>query len=323
MNTPAISVIIAHLNDLCQLHSTVESILTTAFGDIEVIIVDDGSVIDQKPIRRGWLNDSRVHLISYGKQVGVAYARTVGVERACGEWLLITDSHMIFPDGWDVTFANYARLEKDGIWSGTYVTCDSEGKQAESFTGSRLEFIRQIGNIVHVLDQFPEREPDNRDTWSVTPCIIGAAYFITKVWWKKINGADGLIGWGGDEQILSLKTYLAGKTCRVMPDLVIKHIRQMPPIGRNASWKILYNKMLINAICLRHSPSQMNVINRAFTKASIADFVKASGAMALHEKWLFNEYKTLELIRMTKIEDYCERFGIDTPEEAWQLLGTL
>jgi glycosyltransferase involved in cell wall biosynthesis len=315
-----ISVIIAHLNDLSQLHATVESILSTAFGEIEVIIVDDGSKLEQKPMRHGWLSDDRVRISSYDGQVGVAHARTIGVNAARGEWVLITDAHMIFPDGWDSTLSQY-QDQKNVVWCGVYESCDSSGNTSDIFLGSRLEFIKQIGKIIHVLDQFPQKEPEKRELTVLTPCIIGAAYFIHLDWWKYIGGLTGLIGWGGDEQMLSLKTYLAGGECRVMNDVSIKHIQQPKPIGRNPEWKILYNKMLINNIIIRHSPDSFGIINKVFTQARNEDWRKAMCLASTNGTHLMRWYQHFESIRVSTLERYCNRFCIDTPREAIDLLG--
>lgn len=49
------------------------------------------------------------------------------------------------------------------------------------------------------------------------PCVLGANYGISLNWFKTLKGFEGLKMWGSLEPFLSLKSWLAGGKCFVMP----------------------------------------------------------------------------------------------------------
>lgn len=78
------------------LHKTIDSLLENARGEIEVIPVLDGYWPDQK-IK----DDPRVKVVHLGKNRGMRGAINAGVAVAQGEYLMRTDEHCIFGEGFD------------------------------------------------------------------------------------------------------------------------------------------------------------------------------------------------------------------------------
>lgn len=318
-----ISVIIAHHNDFWQLCRTVDTIMDRSSTPVEIVMVDDGSRPDQIPNMDCFLTCKPIHikikLARYDQHVGVAHARDVGRSIAFGDWLMFTDSHMIFPPEWDKRFLRHADERTNIIWSGVYESQDKDGVITQ-FYGSTLRFICQIKDKLYVLDQFPDSRPITSNSM-LTSSIIGASYFIHKTWYDRIGGLDGLIGWGGDEQFLSLKTYLAGGECRVMDDLGFIHISQPPPVNRNPSWKILFNKMLITNVCLNHDYNSWKLMHRMWNRAINDDYLSAMAYDVAHSGTTIDKISQFEAVRVRTIQQVCERLGINTPEEDYQLLG--
>lgn len=91
-----VSVLIPSRNEQF-LPKTVNDILTKARGDIEVIAVLDG-YWPNPPLP----NDPRLHLIHRGKAQGMRPAITSAAALAKGEYLLKTDAHCMFDEGFDV-----------------------------------------------------------------------------------------------------------------------------------------------------------------------------------------------------------------------------
>jgi len=77
------------------LNKTVESLLENAKGDIEIICVLDGYWM--API-----DDPRVKVIHLGKNRGMREAINAGVAISKGEYLMRTDEHCIFCEGYDL-----------------------------------------------------------------------------------------------------------------------------------------------------------------------------------------------------------------------------
>ena len=92
---PTISVIIPIYNMHAYLRECLDSVIKQSLHDIEIICINDGSTDYSQMILNEYAwKDKRIRVISQENQ-GVAYARNVGIETACGEFLYFLD-----PDDW-------------------------------------------------------------------------------------------------------------------------------------------------------------------------------------------------------------------------------
>ncbi|MTJ10462.1 glycosyltransferase family 2 protein [Anabaena sp. UHCC 0204] len=87
---PKISVIIPVYNSEKTVAETLESVLAQTYGDLEVIIVDDGSTDKSIEICRQF-KDERIKII-HQQNRGLAGARNTGIRHAQGEFLGFVDS---------------------------------------------------------------------------------------------------------------------------------------------------------------------------------------------------------------------------------------
>ncbi len=86
---PHVSVVIPTYNSEAYVAEAIQSALDQSYRDIEVIVVDDGSTDGTEKIVRAF-----PHPVIYHRQEnrGAGAARTLGVERASGEWIAFLDS---------------------------------------------------------------------------------------------------------------------------------------------------------------------------------------------------------------------------------------
>ena len=56
------------------------------------------------------------------------------------------------------------------------------------------------------------------------PLLLGADYMMSVEFWNKIHGLEGLLSWGQDETLLSLKTWLAGSKVYLIQDMIFGHV---------------------------------------------------------------------------------------------------
>jgi len=73
-------------------------VLAQTFGDVEVVVVDDGSVDDSVAAARS-VSDGRVRIVRQDA-AGTAAAITSGIDRAAGEWCLVLDPDDEVSPGW-------------------------------------------------------------------------------------------------------------------------------------------------------------------------------------------------------------------------------
>jgi glycosyltransferase involved in cell wall biosynthesis len=91
MNTPRVSVLIAAFNAAPFIEATLESALGQTFGDLEVLVIDDGSRDDTAgAVRRLAASDPRLRLIVQDNR-GLSATRNRGVAEAAGSLIAFLD----------------------------------------------------------------------------------------------------------------------------------------------------------------------------------------------------------------------------------------
>jgi glycosyltransferase involved in cell wall biosynthesis len=78
------------------LHKTIDSLLTNAEGEIEIIPVLDGYWPEQSIV-----DDERIRMLHLGKNHGMRGAINAGVSIAQGEFIMRSDQHCAFAKGYD------------------------------------------------------------------------------------------------------------------------------------------------------------------------------------------------------------------------------
>lgn len=127
IGNPKISVVIPTYNRAHFLAEAVQSVLSQAYDDLEVLVVDDGST-DDTPAVLARFDDPRVRYLRKEK-TGAPDSRNWGIANASGEWILWLDSDDALMPGW------LARLESmlaDGdpadVYYGNLVVVDAAGR---------------------------------------------------------------------------------------------------------------------------------------------------------------------------------------------------
>ncbi|MGF1630929.1 MAG: glycosyltransferase family 2 protein [Kiloniellaceae bacterium] len=148
---PKVSVILPAYNAAASLPATLRSVLNQSLREIEVIVVDDGSVDGTAEIATALAGqDGRIKLLRAGRNRGAAAARNRAMEEARGDWLALLDADdRCAPDrlarlvalgearGADVVTDNLRLVSADGRLLGVALRRDdalfSEGLTATAF----------------------------------------------------------------------------------------------------------------------------------------------------------------------------------------------
>lgn len=91
MEKEKISVVIPTYNRARLIESSVKSVLSQTYGNLEIIVVDDASTDNTLEIVKA-ISDSRVTYIRLEKNSGACAARNKGIEQASGEYIAFNDS---------------------------------------------------------------------------------------------------------------------------------------------------------------------------------------------------------------------------------------
>jgi len=123
--SPLVSIIIPTYNYGRYLSKAVRSCLDQTYGNLEIIVVDDGSVDDTSEIVRGF-GDRVVYLFQQNR--GVSSARNTGLGRAAGEFIAFLDADdYLMEDSVAVRAEVLKRHPEIGIvFTDTY-SCDEKG----------------------------------------------------------------------------------------------------------------------------------------------------------------------------------------------------
>lgn len=243
-----LSIVIAVHNERpFDLHQTVQSIRdTTREHFVEIIIVDDNSTVPVccLPVR----------IIRNQHRKGVGQSRHIGVEAALAPFVLLTDGHMIFTEGWlGPTIKALSETPK-------LLVCG----QCLSLTEDQTDTNHPFG--VYNGARMVIHDPEAEIRWRVLTAkwakekpgasyplsaVMGACYAIRKDFFLNIGGLRMLREFGGDEELLSIKTLMAGGEIRLLKALRVGHkFRKVAKIPyRITVESCLYNTMMIANTC--------------------------------------------------------------------------
>jgi glycosyltransferase involved in cell wall biosynthesis len=307
--TPLSILITAHNEPLQEVNNTLTSIRETA-GDIEVVLVDDGS---QMPLD---LEDKTTKLIRMENRCGVGPARNIAASHSTGEFILITDGHVRFEKGWLDAALKRIKDRPTTVFCATCVGLEpgmmdmARAKYSYS-AGASINFYgpdRNRPEQTQILESVwnPAREGDDFPIAS----LMGACYVMSKAWFDFIGGLRLLRGWGSDESLLALKTWLAGGECRAMKCVRIGHQFRQASSYVTPSWQMLWNKMAIAHTCL---PT-----DKAWALCNLFQGGEelTTAKRRLTDDWglIMAERAYLQSISVRTFDSYLEYFGLTFPQ---------
>lgn len=126
MERERITVVIPCYNRRDRILASVESVLGQSYGDLELIVVDDGSTDGTAALFENY-PDKRLRFLRYELNRGACYARNYGAERATGKYLAFQDSDDVWhreklekqlrhirETGADMSFCGMNRISESG-----------------------------------------------------------------------------------------------------------------------------------------------------------------------------------------------------------------
>lgn len=138
---PLISVIIPIYNVAPYLRECLDSAISQTYKNLQIILINDGSVDESETIAREYLKDSRVELISV-ENGGLSRARNIGLDRARGEYIAFIDSDDYISSGFLEEMITLARE-----WNVEFVCND----HIASFNSEMIKYKEKIqARIVEV-----------------------------------------------------------------------------------------------------------------------------------------------------------------------------
>lgn len=220
----SVSVIIPAHNEQEWLNRTIQNILTTARGDIEVCVVLNGydQEVHADTIRH------RVKVLRYQENMGERLAMNSAAQMATGTHLLRIDAHCDFsPDGWDVMMEEVTG-EKDI----TVAVLTATDKQWKRIPGHWYGFCRLLktadeqGRLgLEAKWQKPNKDKDIYQMLEPNMAFTGCGFMLRRDFYFQIGGADeDLPKMGAIGEEFAIKAWAAGGKVQTRTDVMIGHI---------------------------------------------------------------------------------------------------
>lgn len=143
MSPSKVSVIVPVYNSEKFINACIDSLLEQTYSEIEVIVVDDGSIDSTSEKLSKYIDDQRVRIVKQENR-GVSAARNTGLAFASGEFVAFVDSDDVVHPALFATCVNLCN-EKDG----DFVLYDYE----EFFSGQIPQFGKISSECMESVDR--------------------------------------------------------------------------------------------------------------------------------------------------------------------------
>lgn len=234
-----LTVIIPVYSDGVELEKTVTTIRSSA-TNVNIIIMDDHS-----PNSYNYKQVANIFGCDYyynNRNIGASQNKMLGVSKCKTPYFVFFDAHMrIYEQGWDERIVKL--LEQNPCRLITCFSVDIKGNNSIEYPYKNEKLHRKIDNYcagINFHDTLflasPERKisesswnlygelPKLEDNIYFTPSVLGAFYASSVAWWNYIKGYLGLMGFGSEEPLISIKTWLAGGEVLFIKNLYTGHL---------------------------------------------------------------------------------------------------
>ncbi len=210
---PAVSLVIPVRGKESLLQRTIDGANQTAFGEVEIIVVDNGY---EGPAPFG----KNLKIINCADS-GTGHARHAGVMVASAPVVITIDAHVKLCPMWDEYVLTHFETPS---WNKT-IACGYVGglninwseRESPCYTGAKMHWVEiKEGEIRPMAAKWH----DNRHGEKIG-AVMGAFYAFKKSWYKTIGQPWGVFdSWGCDEELISMASWMSGGDCRLMHDHV-------------------------------------------------------------------------------------------------------
>lgn len=232
-DSPFFSIVIPTHNRAEMLGRAIDSILSSAKGDYEIIVVNDGSSDSYQDFQARYKDI--VHYRENGESAGVASARNIGVSLAKGEWIVFLDDDDELAVGYLERVKETIQSHKDccAVWGG-------------------VRIIQKANNCIRAVERiFPD---DYNDTKSLIQDLltigVGFGFAINKAVFKDIGMFDESFKMSEDTELF-IRLISNDYIPRPVPGLgVIKHEEHVERLS--ADFEIYARENVYHRILEKH-----------------------------------------------------------------------
>lgn len=186
---PLVSIITPTYNRAKYIKRAIQSALVQTYQNIEIIIIDDGSIDDTKEVIKSYVADKRIHYL-YQENQGVSKARNKAIKIAKGKYIALLDSD----DFWQ----NPKKLEKQVkfleehpnyvLTSGGMIRIDEAGKEIFKFFNPETDEEIRKGMLFSCIIS-PSAAVFSRKAWELVGGFDENCFDLSEDWdlWLKLG----------------------------------------------------------------------------------------------------------------------------------------
>jgi GT2 family glycosyltransferase len=251
-SAPVASAVVISHNEGARLRQTVDALLETTDGSLEVIVVDDVSTDGSatflaEPAYR------EVALIQQQARAGISVARNLGAARAGADVVVFSDAHVVPNPGWLEPLLD--ALDDDSV-AAAAPTVSALGNESSKGYG----FIWADPSLGMVWCH--ERPSGVQPVAFLCGCFIAAKRSV-------FEGCgrfdEGLVNWGFEDSELCLRLWNSGYRCVVQPASEIAHLFR-PRFPYAVDWETTTHNQLRTALLHLSRDRCLDVLAHARTK---------------------------------------------------------
>lgn len=158
-----ISVIVPVYNSINTLARCLDSVLSQNGAGYELIVVDDGSSDGTSSLCDEYANRDKKVRVFHKENGGVSSARNLGIDSACGEWILFLDSDDQLPDGSLEIYEKYVKKNPESACNlifGNIILVYSDGSKRNVYKTDvcTIEDLHQSGFMGCVWDKLYNKD---------------------------------------------------------------------------------------------------------------------------------------------------------------------
>lgn len=310
-----LTAIITFRNEGIEIEKTIESILKTTKSDVDILLIDDNS--DDGYDYENLINLYPVSYIKNKERKGVAESRNIGVRHSVTPFCLLLDGHMRFYENeWNKSLEKCLEKHSQSIICSRTVVIkkDENGNYINENGEKRIE--KQYGATIN-LDYTKERcfrhawnynkIEEDEDNLCKIPCVLGAAYAFSKEWWENIRGLDGLIVYGLDEAMMSIKTWMFGGKCFLKNDWNVGHIYRNEMPFSVSQWEVAYNEYILSSLFSSSKNELDKYIDNIRKRISVVFFDKIVNK--IDNKYIEEYRKFIDENKQITFEEFKEKIN--------------
>lgn len=243
-----LTVVIPFLNEGIEVINTVRNVRNTAGSKVDIIVINDYSDdgIDYECL----LSDYHVHYVNNQFRIGAAASKERGAQLVKTPFFILLDAHMrCYTNNWHEMIIH--ELQQDDrrllCCQTKALTKDKHGivrdKNVVVTNGAyaTFDYNEYLPGIHWSEYREASRLPDNR-----IACVLGAGYAASKRYWNRIKGLQGLMHYGSEETYMSMKAWMEGGGCYLLPNVTWGHIYRSAPPYRIVTSHMHYNLFVIS-----------------------------------------------------------------------------